>query len=123
MAPSESKTWHVTQDPPPEEFTVSMPFHHRSVVHPLMSAQTDIERWLNDFFDPPSHQGLPTNLRAEVEKELNLARTLENEIKPIEWLAQELWIKAGKTGPYEFDVLYVGSAICHREQSKLITHG
>ena len=40
----------------------------------------------------PSHlaQGLPTDLRAEVEKELNLACTLEQEIKPIQWLTKTL---------------------------------
>jgi len=47
-----------------------------------------------------------TNAREWLREKLDLLRMLEQELKPVEWLAQGLWYEAGKTGPFDFDELY-----------------
>lgn len=47
-----------------------------------------------------------TNAREWLSGKLDLLRMLEQELKPVEWLAQRLWFEVGKTGPFDFDELY-----------------
>ena len=79
-----------------------------------MSTQTDLKHWLIEYApnveslgDQELQKLVPmTNAREWLSGKLGLLRMLEQELKPVEWLAQGLWYEAGKTGPFDFDELY-----------------
>ena len=80
-----------------------------------VSTQTKLKRWFNEclpIVESLSDQELQklvpmTNAREWLSGKVDLLRMLEQELKPVEWLAQGLWYKAGKTGPFDFDELYM----------------
>ena len=79
-----------------------------------VSTQTNLKRRLNEclpIVESLSDQELQklvpmTNAREWLSGKVDLLRMLEQELKPVEWLAQALWYEAGKTGPFDFDELY-----------------
>ena len=80
------------------------------------STQTNLKRWLVVECSPNigwlSDQELQklvpdvTSAREWLRAKLHLLHLLEQELRPVEWLAQGLWYEAGKTGPFDFDKLY-----------------
>lgn len=111
---STPKTWNVPKDPPPD-FIASIVFQLcLAFLLTHVSTQTKLKRWLNEclpIVESLSDQELQklvpmTNAREWLSGKVDLLRTLEQELEPVEWLAQGLWYEAGKTGPFDFDELY-----------------
>jgi hypothetical protein len=82
--------------------------------------QTNVKRWLNenlssirsrrDQLEEPE-EGTPRvdsqSRNSEwIKEKLEILDRLEQELKPVEWLAQSVWRQAGKMGLFDFDELY-----------------
>ena len=82
--------------------------------------QSNTQRWLSEFrpfVEVLSEQELKERLtragvttqdpRGWLNRKLDKLRGLEQELRPVEWLAQCVWCEAGKTDlPFDFDDLY-----------------